>query len=149
MNSRFISSVIATATVIIVPAAVQAQTALLKPAAAKVEKTGAIPHTPDGKPDLMGVWSFQTLTPLERPAAFAGKAYLTDEEAKAYAQKLVAERDKDSREGAGTESDVARAYPEVWWDYGRTVTNQTSLVIDPADGKLPALTAAGMAKKKQ
>src|SRR5437667_12905669 len=38
------------------------------------------PRTPDGQPDLQGVWSNATLTPLERPAAFAGPEFLTEKE---------------------------------------------------------------------
>jgi hypothetical protein len=37
-----------------------------------------VPRTPDGRPDLQGVWSFATLTPLERPAEFADKPFMTD-----------------------------------------------------------------------
>ena len=47
----------------------------------------AIPRTPDGHPDLQGIWTNATITPLERPAALAGKATLTDAEARDYEQK--------------------------------------------------------------
>ena len=60
----------------IVPAAAQAP-----PAAAKTSDrgaNGAVPRTPDGHPDLQGLWSYATLTPLERPAEFAGKEFLTE-----------------------------------------------------------------------
>jgi hypothetical protein len=95
------------------------------------------------------VWSFATLTPLERPAEFAGKAYLTNKEAAEYAKRSIEQRNKDSREGSGSDADVARAYNDAWWDFGTNATNQTSLVIDPPDGKLPALTAAGEKRKAE
>jgi len=143
MTYRLLGSVSVTAILIMVPAAAQSQSVLAKPAAAKITKTSNLPRTPDGKPDLQGVWSFRTLTPLERPDEFAGKAVLTDQEAAEYAKRSLAVRDKDSREGAGADADVARAYPEAFWDYGKSATNQTSLIIYPPDGKLPPLTAAG------
>ena len=46
-----------------------------------------MPRTPDGHPDLQGTWNTLTLTPLERPAEFAGKATITDAEARAYEKK--------------------------------------------------------------
>ena len=49
--------------------------------AAKRQTTNATPRTADGHPDLQGVWTNATLTPMERPAAFAGKATATDDEA--------------------------------------------------------------------
>jgi hypothetical protein len=107
------------------------------------------PRTPDGQPDLQGVWDYATITPLERAPEFAGKATFTEEEAVAYEKKIAVVSDRDRRDGAGTDavgddgrSDVARAYNEFWWDNGSRVvsTRQTSLVIDPADGKIPPLT---------
>ena len=80
-------------------------------------KRSAVPRTADGKPDLQGVWSFATLTPLERPAEFAGKAYLTPQEAKEYAKRTMERNNKDKRDG-GAEADVSRAYNELFYDYG-------------------------------
>jgi hypothetical protein len=103
----------------------------------------APPRTPDGKPDLQGNWSFATVTPLERPADLAGKERLTAAEAEEYAKRAVERNDADRRT-PGTAGDVALAYNNFWYDRGtKTVgTMQTSLIVDPADGRLPALTPA-------
>ena len=102
------------------------------------------PRLPNGQPDLQGVWSFSTATPLERPADLADKEFLTPEEAAEYAKKVVAERNKDSR-GQNAQSDVEAAYNDFWWDQGTEMggNRRTSLVIDPKDGRIPALTPEG------
>ena len=102
------------------------------------------PRTADGQPDLQGVWTNATITPLERPAELAGKAFFTKAEAAAYEQKVVADANVDRRR-SDISTDVALAYNEAWWDRGTKVvkTLRTSLIVDPADGKLPALTADG------
>jgi hypothetical protein len=101
-------------------------------------------RTPWGDPDLQGVWSNQTLTPLERPAEFAGKTHLTEAEARAYEAQLRKANDADIRE-PGTVQDVAIAYNQFWWDRGERILpdRRTSLIIDPPDGKIPALTPGG------
>ena len=93
-------------------------------------------------PDLEGIWSFATLTPLERPAELAGKARLTDQEAAEYAKRVSERRNFDRRDG-GNEADVSRAYNDLFYDFGKSASNQTSLIVDPPDGKLPAMTALG------
>ncbi len=102
------------------------------------------PHTADGQPDLQGVWTNATITPLERPADLAGKAFFTKAEAAAYEDKVVANANVDRRR-SDISTDVALAYNEAWWDRGTKVvkTLRTSMIVDPADGKLPALTADG------
>jgi hypothetical protein len=109
------------------------------------------PRTAWGDPDLEGVWNNGTVTPLERPAEFAGKEFLTEEEAAQYEKQVVARQNADTRAGAGTEADVSRAYNEVWWEHGSQVvaTRRTSIVTDPADGKVPALTAQGQQRVKR
>ena len=91
------------------------------------------------------MWSIATITPFERPAALAGKAELTEQEAADLEQANLVNNNQDRRDGAGTDADVARAYNDFWWDRGTKVvsTRQTSLVVDPPDGRVPALTAEG------
>ena len=103
--------------------------------------------TPWGDPDLQGTWSNQTLTPLERPAEFANKPVLSDAEAAEYEKRLVREIDADVRT-PGTRRDVTIAYNNVWWDRGNRIVadRRTSLVVDPPDGRVPALTPGGRAR---
>jgi hypothetical protein len=111
-------------------------------------KASVIPRTPDGHPDLQGTWNTSTLTPLERPAEFADKPFLTEQEAKDYEARLLRENNRDRRDGTA-EVDVGRAYNEFWYDRGSHIvqTRRTSLIIDPPDGKIPALTPE--AQKRQ
>ena len=86
-----------------------------------------------GDPDLQGVWSYATTTPLSRPDALRDKALLTDEEVEELAQQAAADQDAPPKPG-----DVG-TYNNFWWDRGKG-TGRTSLIVDPPDGKLPALT---------
>lgn len=107
-----------------------------------------VPRTPDGRPDLQGTWDFAQLTPFERPGDFAGKETVTDEEAEELAQKRIETTHKDRRDG-GAAADVERAYNDFWWDFGTRVSKQTSLVVDPPDGRVPALTPAAQERVAQ
>ncbi|MEP7308414.1 MAG: hypothetical protein ABJA98_23165 [Acidobacteriota bacterium] len=110
---------------------------------AKADRSYVQPRTPDGQPDLQGVWTNATLTPLERPADLAGKELLTRQEAADYQQRVLARWDRDNR-GGGPETDLGRAYGSVWWDADARLVpmTRTSLLVAPPDGKLPPLTAA-------
>jgi hypothetical protein len=112
-------------------------------------KTWTAPRTPDGHPDLQGIWSNATVTPLERPSELAGKAVLSDQEAAEFASSTVRRNNVDVREAKGTEADVARAYNDFWYDRGtKTIkTHRTSLIVDPPDGRIPAMTPE--AQKRQ
>jgi len=114
-------------------------TILIPAASAQAKKTWTPPHTIDGQPDLQGVWTNATITPFERPAQLAGKAYLTEQEA-AELEKQSALSKVDRPPGAG---DVGN-YNQVWFDSGTKVvgTRQTSLVMDPPDGRVPLKPAA-------
>ncbi len=106
-------------------------------------------RTPDGQPDLQGVWSFATITPLERPRELADKEFFTPEEAREYEIAYRERTNKDRRDGPAA-ADVSRAYNDFWWDPGTRVvkTLRTSLVIDPADGRIPAMTEEGRARNE-
>jgi len=104
------------------------------------------PRTADGVPDLQGVWSFATLTPLERPQQFAGQDTLT------AADKISLERRAaESRDATPAVSDrlPVGGYNNFWNDTGKVaVTGQSSLIVDPPDGKLPPLTKEAEARTR-
>src|SRR5579862_8187297 len=117
------------------PASGQTETSAAKKAAPA--KAGNTFKTPWGDPDLQGAWTNATTTPLQRPAKWAGKAVLTPQE--------VADLDKDTDLGTdkrperGTDADVGGAYNRFWWDRGYS-DGRTSLIDDPPDGRIPAMT---------
>ena len=103
----------------------------------------SIPRTPDGKPDLQGAWSFANVTPFERPAALGEKAVLSDDDVAQIEEQAAANSKQDEGRKRGTAADVNRAYNDFWYDRGTRVagTRQSSIVVDPANGRVPALTA--------
>jgi hypothetical protein len=95
--------------------------------------TYKVPRTAWGEPDLQGVWSYATTTPLSKPDAAGDKTFLTDEEVAQLAEETAKRQDSAPRTGdPGT-------YNNFWWDRGVSI-GRTSLIIDPEDGKLPPLT---------
>jgi hypothetical protein len=110
-------------------------------------------RTADGKPDLAGVYSFSTVTPLQRPDALAGKETLTAEEAAAFeaAENTRLNRDLfDPEKGQPSAGYLPRSqggvlsYNEFWYERGNKLTSdkRTSLIVDPPDGKIPFTDAA-------
>ena len=108
----------------------------------------AVQMTPHGDPDISGIFTFRTITPLERPEALAGKASLTAEEAAAFeaSERTRLNRDLfDPESGAPNAGYQPRAeggvlsYNEFWYERGIELTadRRTSLIVDPPDGRLP------------
>ena len=116
------------------------------------------PRLPDGRPDLQGVWLSNTATPLQRPEVFADRAYLTDEEAatlRARVERIfrngrsafttpegaffAALNDVETYEAWSTSSSIGMVDVEV--------TDRTSLVVDPPDGRIPPLTPEARARE--
>jgi len=93
------------------------------------------PRTPWGVPDLQGTWTGSTLTPLERPAEFAGKSVLTPEEAAALEARARARNAREPQAAAGDPG----TYNQIWFDPSSSVVpdRRTSLIVDPSDGRLP------------
>ena len=126
----------------------------------------AIPRTPDGRPDLQGVWSNNTATPLERPKELANHPVLTHAEVAAMRRKS-----KELYDGGGDAAFGDTIFETVWasiqgkttgphvkaasefdtgtgdysseWIVQREWDNRTSLITDPADGRIPPMTPEG------
>jgi hypothetical protein len=101
-------------------------------------------QAPSAPADLQGVWAFATLTPLERPAEFEGKAFVSEAEAAAWVGQQLERNNRDRRDG-GAAVDVGRAVNDFWFERGTELARfdgkrMTSMIVDPPDGKLPPLT---------
>jgi len=124
--------------------------------------TWTLARTPDGHPDFQGVWANNTVTPLQRPKQWEGKARLTDAEVEEL-QKFAAqieENDGDAQFGDGYilavlnriakpgSYDPGTGNYNQFWVVGRDWHDRrTSLITDPADGKLPAMTPEGQKRR--
>ncbi len=99
------------------------------------------PRTPDGHPDLGGLWSNAGIIPLERAKGLADKRTFTEQEYAEYEKKVFrqSDRDRPGQTGVGT-------YNGFWWDQGTKLApnRNTSLIVDPSDGRIPPLTPAAL-----
>jgi hypothetical protein len=114
--------------------------------AAGDSSNGAL-RTAWGAPDLQGIWTDPYQTPVQRPAKYANKEFFTDEERAALDEQRAAIPRRDKRVERGTERDVAGAYNATFQSVKPTA-RRTSLVVDPPDGRIPALTPEAMARNK-
>ncbi len=118
---------------------------MLAPAAAVGQTSEASPaRTAWGDPDLQGIWNNATLTPLQRPADLADRAFLTEEEAAGLAQSTV-QRNADLLNAPARRTEAGGnvgAYNNFWMERGTSVVpdRRTSIIVDPEDGRLPPLT---------
>ncbi len=123
----------------------------LMPLSAAAQATGAA-RMPWGDPDLQGVWDYRTITPLQRPEAQADKEFLTEEEVANLEQdvldrnaRLLTRAPQSTAAGGNVdrrEDGTPGFYNNFWLDRGTTIigTRRTSLIVDPANGRLPSLT---------
>ena len=118
----------------------------VKPLPSKVAETKTsaksqswkLSRTPDGQPDMQGFWTNATFTPLERPVELGNKEFFTEAEAVAW------EKERLARENSQAKNDIH--YDNTLWqteNWSRVSNRRTSMIFDPPNGRIPALSAEG------
>ena len=144
-----VRSVLAAVAVSFAPLTVAGQTPGGAPATTARSKAWTPPRTPDGQPDLQGVWDYRTITPMERPASLGNKPFFTAEEAATFEEQENRRQNRDlidpKKGGVQYPPGGVVPYNEFWYDRGNKVSGsrRTSLIIDPPDGRLPPQTPGG------
>ena len=119
---------------------------------ARTSPAWSVPRMPDGRPDMQGVWANNNMTPLQRPPQFSGRATMTDAELADLKQKVKALTDGgdaffadelilaalDGKTKFRSADTQTGNYDQSWLSE-RIFDNRTSLIIDPPDGRIPAL----------
>jgi hypothetical protein len=111
-------------------------------------KSWAPPKTPWGDPDLQGTWTSDDCigTPLNRPANLGEKLYLTEEELAKREEQLARQRANDEQEFAAADQRVGTGPPSHWGERARRPCRQTSLIVDPPNGRMPDLLPEAKAR---
>jgi len=99
-------------------------------------------------PDFQGIWNSATATPLERPAQLKDKEFFTPEEAMDWERRAAARRQDPKPEAAAR---TFASYNALFYETGTKLlkTLRTSIITDPPDGKIPALTPPAAAEKRR
>jgi hypothetical protein len=149
--SALVATTLAATLGVVATSSAQAPAATPKPAAAptstaapKDAATAKTPRTPWGDPDLQGTWDYRTITPLERSRELGTREFYTEEEKKALETRAGRRMD-----GPPEEIRPGLTHAQYWTDPGRFISDgyRTSLIVDPPDGRIPALTAEGKARQ--
>ena len=120
------------------------------PLVAQTPPVGAAPVTAWGDADLQGIWTRATNEPLQRPARYKDREFLTDEERaelNAKISDIVGRESDENRRPRGTEQDVSGGYSAAIFTSHLPVGRRTSMIVDPPDGRVPALTAQEQKKR--
>jgi hypothetical protein len=165
MKDRYLYFVVGlSALVVVAQGQVAPHTALAKTTSGK--GTWTPPRTPEGHPDLQGFWANNNATPLERPKELAGRATLTDAELTAMKKKAhelfggngdaafgdavyltVLANVLGTKTGFKSTDGETGDYSSVW-TIERDWENRTSLITDPPDGRMPAMTPEAQKRRE-
>ena len=145
MSRRFLTAA-SVPTIMIAAALAPAPVAGQSAAKSAATKAWTAPRMPDGQPDLQGMWDYGTITPMERPIALGTKAFF-DNDAEAVAWERN-EKNRLDRDRIDAEGGSRRAPSSPTTSFGSTAAiswgpGARSLIVDPPDGRLPALTPEG------
>src|SRR6476660_9151399 len=141
----YLSALAATVALLTLPIVGQAPAAKAK---AKTTKTYTPPKTPWGDPDLEGVWPGNMGVPMQRNAKLGERATLTDEEYQAKEVAAAKQAKADSESVVASDSKIGIGPPSYWTERGKP-SRQTSLIVDPPNGRLPDLTAEAVKYRKE
>ena len=101
-----------------------------------------------GEPDLQGIWTDEFQTPMQRPAKYSGREFLTDAEVAELDKQRASLPGNESRAERGTQEDLAGAYNAVF-QFRKHTGRRTSLIVDPPDGRLPPLTPEVLKRQQE
>ncbi len=107
--------------------------------ATSTEAPAPSPKTPWGEPDLQGIWTDETDTPLQRSPRFGNQEFFSEAERADLDRQRSAMKGREERAERGTVADVAGAYNDAFTPKKRTGA-RTSRIVDPPNGRLPPLT---------
>jgi hypothetical protein len=160
MNRRFLALSVTAAAVVAGAASLAGQAPdSTRPGGSRAIDAGTLPLGPDGHPDLQGVWLNNSATPLERPKALEGRPFLTDSEVAALRQRADRLFKNTNADFAAGDAVFLAALADIDHFKSATATgttfemierefdNRTSLIVDPPDGRIPALTADAQRRK--
>jgi hypothetical protein len=103
-----------------------------------------VPRLANGQPDLQGIWTNDTITPIERPESLAGREFLSDDEIASMERNTAERRERADNNIVVEAGGSIGGYNQIWLDSGDTVlsTGQTSMVVDPPNGRAPIRESA-------
>jgi hypothetical protein len=143
ISHRGAAAAIAAFSVIAIPLAGQTSSSATKTKSAdKSPKTWTQPKTPWGDPDIQGMWPGELHAPLQRPKDLKDRATLTEEELAKRQAQTEKQTQADNEEFASGNQRVGIGPPSYWTERGHP-SRQTSLIVDPPDGRLPPMTPEG------
>jgi hypothetical protein len=132
MSKRYFAALLISATIVIVPLSAFAQ----------AKKAWTPPKTPWGDPDLQGQWPATANIPMQRPTNFGTRNELTDQELAQRQLQAERQNESDTQELSTGKETVTINPPGYWVEHGKP-NRQASLVVDPPDGRIPAMTEQG------
>jgi hypothetical protein len=149
MSYRYLMSMGAlAATIALLSLPIAGQGPAAAKAKAKTSKAYTPPKTPWGDPDIEGVWPGNMGVPMQRNAKQGDRATLTDEEFAAKETQARQQAKADSESVATSDTRVGIGPPSYWTERGKP-SRQTSLIVDPPNGRLPDLTAEAVKYRKE